>query len=57
MAVEGLDGDVDVEDPKQAEDRRDAAEDLVGEPIEAYVLIDAAHGEAHGVLADGAADS
>ena len=54
VAVEGFDGDVDVEDPRQAERRGDAAEYLVGEPVEAGGFINAAHGEAHGVLADGA---
>jgi hypothetical protein len=54
VAVEGLDGDVDVEDPRQSECGRDTAEDLVGEPVEAGGLIDAGYGQTHGILADGA---
>jgi hypothetical protein len=57
VAVEGLDGDVDVEDPGQAEDRLDAAEDLLGQPVEAGHFIDTTDAEAHGILAEGAADS
>mgnify|MGYP006866084300 CR=1 FL=1 len=52
VAVEGLDGDVDVEDPRQAECGGDAAEHLRGDPVEAGGLRDADHGETHGVLAD-----
>ena len=57
MAVEGLDGDVDVEDPRQAEGGRDAAEDLGGKPVEAGRFLDASHGEAHSILADDTAHS
>lgn len=53
-AMEGLDGDVDVEDPGQPEGRGDAAEDLAAEPVETGLLPDATDAEAHGVLADGA---
>jgi hypothetical protein len=52
VAVEGLDGDVDVEDPRQAEYGRDAAKDLSGEPVEASVFFDAGHGQTHSILAD-----
>jgi hypothetical protein len=55
VAVEGLDGDVDVEDPRQAERGGDAAEDLSGEPVESGGFLDTPHGKAHGILANGSA--
>jgi len=54
-SVEGLDGDVDVEDPRHAQRGRDAAEDLARKPVEARFFLDAPDTEPHGVLADGAA--
>jgi hypothetical protein len=55
VAVEGLDGDVDVEDPRQGERGGDAAEDLGGEPVESGGFLDAPNAEAHGILTDGSA--
>jgi hypothetical protein len=54
VAVEGLDGDVDVEDPRQAEGGGNAAEDLAGDPVETGFFIDTADAEPHGIFTDSA---
>ena len=57
VAVERLDGDVDVKDLGQAKCGGDAVEDWVGKPVEALSFVNAAHGEAHDVFADNAVHS
>lgn len=55
VALERLDGDVDIKDPRQAECGGDAAENLVREPVETDGFIDAGHGQTHGVFTNSAA--
>ncbi len=52
VAVERLDGHVDVEDPRLAQDRLDARAQLAREPLQSGAFVDALHRAAHHVLAD-----
>ena len=54
VAVEGFDGNVDVEDPRQAKGGGDAGQNLAGQPVEAGFFVNAADAEAHGVFTNGA---